>query len=347
MPPRRGPVLVAAAGGGGPKGRQLGRALLIALMALSALDAGSFLLPPSRTGAWCASLNCSRPVRRAGRRLCDRLLAVSDRLATAGGARPRARADRERARREEEIAHLDRRHRAQARERIARLVEGRGLDIALQPIVALDSGGVVGAEALARFTDDDGEPLATEETFVDAHALDLGVELELAVVELALTRQDRLPEDLYLACNVSPAVLTRPELAACSRPRPPARRELNEHHRSRTTPARCGARPPATHGVPWRDDVGSGFASFPHVTREAESSARRTLCSASTRTVRHRSPLPSSPSPATWCHFVSECIDRRASSRLVDLAFGCGQGFLLAGRSSDRSEPRFAHWPRA
>ena len=59
--------------------------------------------------------------------------------------------ERDRARREEELAGLDRRRRDQERERIGRLIDGEGLGVALQPIVDLDSRQVIGAEALARF----------------------------------------------------------------------------------------------------------------------------------------------------------------------------------------------------
>ena len=67
-----------------------------------------------------------------------------------------------------------------------RMIDGLGLDVAFQPIVDLASGRVVGAEALARFTDADGHALPTERCFLDAHAVDMGVELELAVIRLAL-----------------------------------------------------------------------------------------------------------------------------------------------------------------
>ena len=107
------------------------------------------------------------------------------------------------------------------------LIDGHGLDVAFQPIVDLASGRVVGAEALARFTDADGNALPTERCFLDAHAVDMGVELELAVIRLALRcEESRLPEGRYLALNVSPAVLEHDDLAfeiAAHHTEPPAR----------------------------------------------------------------------------------------------------------------------------
>ena len=67
-----------------------------------------------------------------------------------------------------------------------RMIDGFGLDVAFQPIVDLASGRVVGAEALARFKDADGHAIPTERCFLDAHAVDMGVDLELAVIRLAL-----------------------------------------------------------------------------------------------------------------------------------------------------------------
>ncbi|HET9738211.1 MAG TPA: EAL domain-containing protein [Solirubrobacteraceae bacterium] len=317
-----------------------GEVCVIALIALSALDAGSFLLASEPyAGAWWASLTllaAQFAVPAVG--LVIGFVAVSDRLRDLQEELGRGlEAERERARREEEIAGLDRRHRAQAHERIARLADGRGLDIALQPIVALDSGGVVGAEALARFTDEDGRRLPTEETFVDAHALGLGIELELAVVELALSRHDRLPEDLYLACNVSPAVLTRPELAAlfAAHDRPLVV-ELTEHHpvedyaeldTALASLRRDGARVAV-------DDVGSGFASFRHVTRvrpEILKLDRTLVCGIDEDPVRQS--LASAIvafARDVGATVVSEGIESEGElTCLVDLSVGCGQGFLL------------------
>src|SRR4029077_5132962 len=89
-------------------------------------------------------------------------------------------AEGERAAREEELAGAARARREELVGRIRRLISGEGLDVALQPIVDLASGHVVGAEALARFTDADGEAIPTESCFLDAHALDVGIELEVA-----------------------------------------------------------------------------------------------------------------------------------------------------------------------
>jgi len=103
-------------------------------------------------------------------------------------------AERDRARAHEELATLDRQRAASVAERMQRLIRGDGLHVAFQPIVDLASGRVVGAEALARFKDPRGEPIPTERTFLDAHAVGLGVELELAVIALALGCQGRLPD---------------------------------------------------------------------------------------------------------------------------------------------------------
>jgi EAL domain-containing protein (putative c-di-GMP-specific phosphodiesterase class I) len=317
-----------------------GEVCVIALTLLSALDAACYLLASEPyAGAWWASLTllaAQFAVPAVG--LVIGFVAVADRLRELQGELGRGlEAERERARREEEIAGLDRRRRAQAHERIARLADGRGLDVALQPIFALDTGGVVGAEALARFTGDGGEPLPTEQTFVDAHALGLGVELELAVVELALTRQDRLPDDLYLACNVSPAVLTRPELAGlCAAHDRPLVVELTEHQPvedySELDAALARLR---GHGVRVAvDDVGSGFASFRHVTRvrpEILKLDRTLVCGIDEDPVRQS--LASaivSFARDVGATVVSEGIESESElTCLVDLAVGCGQGFFL------------------
>ena len=136
-----------------------GEVCVIALMALSGLDALAYLFASEPyAGAWWASLTL-----RAGQfavpavGLVIGFIAVADRLRDLQDELGRGlEVERERARREEEVVNLDRRRREHEERRIARLIDGDGLNVALQPIVDLDSRRVVGAEALARFTDERG-----------------------------------------------------------------------------------------------------------------------------------------------------------------------------------------------
>jgi EAL domain-containing protein (putative c-di-GMP-specific phosphodiesterase class I) len=320
-----------------------GEMCVIALMLLSGLDLVAYLVASEPyANAWWASLTL-----RAGQFAVPAVgivmgfVAVADRLRDLQAELGRGlELERERARREEELAGLDRRRREEAHDRIVRLADGQGLGVALQPIVDLGSGKVVGAEALARFKGGDGEPMPTEDTFLDAHALGLGVQLELAVIRLALACEDRLPEGLYLALNVSPSVLGSGELetivARGDHDRPLVV-ELTEHQpvedyaeldealgRLRDYGVRVAV-----------DDVGSGFASFRHVTRVNpeilkldrtlvagidEDPVRQSLAAAIVAFARDVGAI-----------VVSEGIENHDElSCLTELAVGCGQGFYLA-----------------
>jgi EAL domain-containing protein (putative c-di-GMP-specific phosphodiesterase class I) len=229
-------------------------------------------------------------------------------------------------------------------------VDGDGLGVALQPIVDLDSRQVVGAEALARFKGADGTALPTEGTFLDAHALGLGVELELAVVERALRSESRLPAGRYLALNVTPALLLGDELlpiVARHDHERPLVVELTEHYAVKDyaeLDAALGRL--REHGVRVAvDDVGSGFASFRHVTRVKpeilkldrslvcgidEDPVRQSLASAIVAFARDVGAI-----------VVSEGIESGNELEcLMDLAVGCGQGFYLARPELGRVESR-------
>jgi EAL domain-containing protein (putative c-di-GMP-specific phosphodiesterase class I) len=326
---------------------------VIALTLLSALDSLSYLLAAEPyDNAWWASLTL-----RAGQfavpavGLVLGFIAVADRLRELQDEIGRGLdIERERARREQEIMRLDRRRRDRAEERIGRLIDGAGLDIALQPIVDLDSRRVVGAEALARFTDEDGDRLPTEETFLDAHALGLGVELELAVIDLALHNQSRLPTGLYLSVNVSPALLGSAELESRIERELSVRPlvvELTEHQAVEDYVQLDGAleRLRALGVRVAVDDVGSGFASFRHVTRVKpeilkldrslvsgidDDPVRQSLASAIVAFARDVDAI-----------VVSEGIESGDElSCLMDLAVGCGQGFYLGRPGLGRVDPR-------
>ncbi len=212
---------------------------------------------------------------------------------------------------------------------------------------------MVGAEALARFTGADGEQMPTERSFLDAHAVDLGVELELAVIKLALDNHERLPSGRYLALNVSPAVLETEDLLLEIGRRKLTRPlvvELTEHqpvedYVSLSTSLRrlrdLGLRVAV-------DDVGSGFASFRHVTRvnpDILKLDRTLVCGIDDDPVRQSlAAAIVSFARDIRATVVSEGIESESElCCLKGLAVGCGQGFHLARPSLDAIDSEVAH----
>jgi EAL domain-containing protein (putative c-di-GMP-specific phosphodiesterase class I) len=316
---------------------------VLALLALTTLDGFAFLVASEPyAGAWWASI-----ALRAGQfavpavglligfiAVAEKLREFEDELAA------NLVAERERAAAAAARVTLDQQRRERVRARMLALIEGRGLDVAFQPIVDLASGRVVGAEALARFSDADGEPIPTERCFLDAHAVDLGVPLELAVIRMALDCQGRLPEGRYLALNVSPAVLEHDDLAFEIAAHPTTRPlvvEITEHqpvedyvglsaslNRLRELGVRVAV-----------DDVGSGFASFRHVTRvnpDILKLDRTLVCGIDDDPVRQSLASAIVAFAAdVGAVVVSEGIENENElSCLRGLAVGCGQGFYLA-----------------
>jgi EAL domain-containing protein (putative c-di-GMP-specific phosphodiesterase class I) len=330
-----------------------GEMCVICLMTLSGLDALAYLFAAGAyEGAWWASLTL-----RAGQfavpavGLVIGFIAVADRLRELQNELGRGlEVELERAEREDELANLDRHKRERERGKLARLIDGDGLGVALQPIVDLDTRRVVGAEALARFKAAGGDPLPTEQTFLDAHTLGLGAELELAVIELALRSESRLPAGLYLALNVSPTVLAGDELldivARHDHSRPLVI-EITEHHAvedySELDMALSRLR---EHGVRVAvDDVGSGFASFRHVTRvnpEILKLDRSLVCGIDEDPVRQSlAAAIVAFARDVGAIVVSEGIESGSElDCLMELAVGCGQGFYLARPELGRVESR-------
>jgi EAL domain-containing protein (putative c-di-GMP-specific phosphodiesterase class I) len=159
------------------------------------------------------------------------------------------------------------RERHARREGIRRVLAGEGFSVVLQPIVELDGGRVVAAEALGRFV---VEPVRPPDVwFAEAAALGLGVELELAAIRAALAHLGALPAGVRLSLNVSPESLLAPELAELLAPVPGERLalELTEH----APVADYAALEAAVAGLRGRgvqlmiDDAGAGFSSLKHV----------------------------------------------------------------------------------
>jgi EAL domain-containing protein (putative c-di-GMP-specific phosphodiesterase class I) len=318
-----------------------GAMCMIAALALSAGDGLAYVFAPyAYSDAWWASITL-----RAGQFAIPSVGLVMGFVGLADKLREiqieieaNFEADRRRAAREEELAGADRARREELAGRVRRLIGGEGLDVALQPIVDLASGEVVGAEALARFTDADGRTVPTESCFLDAHALDLGTELELAAIRLALDSHDRLPEGLYLALNASPAVLGGEELLAllAAHERRPLVVELTEHQAVEDYIALGRALDDLrAHGVRVAiDDVGSGFSSFRHVTRvnpEILKLDRSLVCGIDDDPVRQSLAAAIVAFAAdVGAVVVSEGIESEAElACLRGLAVGLGQGFFL------------------
>ncbi|WP_255363401.1 EAL domain-containing protein [Geodermatophilus sp. DSM 45219] len=89
------------------------------------------------------------------------------------------------------------------------------LRLVFQPIVDLQRGAIAGYETLARFSTPDGRRSEhpPDLWFAAADAVGRGAELEAVVVREALAVLPTLPPDCFLTVNVSPHLLTQPELS--------------------------------------------------------------------------------------------------------------------------------------
>ena len=153
------------------------------------------------------------------------------------------------------------------RRRIQGVLDGNGVTPVYQPIIDLSTHKPVGYEGLSRFYDpSQGRP---DRWFDDAFTAGLGVELEWSAAQTLLPFLDVIPDDAFLAINMSPAtVLHVMENELCPPERCPnlvieftervpiqdyavIRGALQEMRES-------GARLAA-------DDRGSGFAGFRHL----------------------------------------------------------------------------------
>jgi EAL domain-containing protein (putative c-di-GMP-specific phosphodiesterase class I)/DNA-binding NarL/FixJ family response regulator len=156
------------------------------------------------------------------------------------------------------------------RDRVRQAIDDEGaLDMALQPICALDDCVVVGAEALARFR---GPPKrGPDRWFAEASEVGLRGELELAAVRTALGRLADLKGSMYLSINVSPATVCsaafRRLFAKAASDRLVI--EITEH-----APVadydRLNANLASIRKLGVRlaiDDAGAGFASLRHILR--------------------------------------------------------------------------------
>jgi EAL domain-containing protein (putative c-di-GMP-specific phosphodiesterase class I) len=148
------------------------------------------------------------------------------------------------------------------------------LRLVFQPIVDLQGGAVAGYETLARFSTPDGRPseATPDKWFAAADAVGRGAELEAVVVRQALAHLPTLPPNCFLTVNVSPHLLTQPELAEpllAVDDLAPLVLELTEHHAVSDLRPLIDLRDRlrAKGALLALDDAGSGYSGLQQMTQ--------------------------------------------------------------------------------
>lgn len=155
------------------------------------------------------------------------------------------------------------------RSRIEAMLAAGSLLTAFQPIRSLETGLIIGAEALTRFLSSPG--ISPEVWFVEAAAVGLDVELDILALETALGAAIELPPNLSVSVNLSPRACLDarlPDILANSGiPMGRIVLEVTERHQV-VDYGPLAAALGLLRGSGVRiavDDAGSGFASMRHV----------------------------------------------------------------------------------
>jgi EAL domain-containing protein (putative c-di-GMP-specific phosphodiesterase class I) len=234
--------------------------------------------------------------------------------------------------------------RALERARIERLIRGNRLEIALQPIVGLRGGSIVGAEALSRFPPGCGTPDAV---FRAAHRVGVGLELERVAAERALEMLPLLSPGTYLAINLAPTVAIELAQRSLERPDVPLDRlvvEITEHAAVENYASlRDSLKAARERGLRLAiDDAGAGYASLKHVVELVPDviKADRSLIDGVSDDRARQSVVRAFVTVAADLQavVVAEGVERRADLDTVrGLGVDAAQGFLFARPSTDRA----------
>jgi EAL domain-containing protein (putative c-di-GMP-specific phosphodiesterase class I) len=156
------------------------------------------------------------------------------------------------------------REHAAKRRRIQAALDNDALAIVYQPIREIDSGQALGFESLTRFL---ATPARTPDVwFNDAAEVGMSEALEMRAAEKALGALARLPDDIYVSCNVSADVALKEALPAVLDRVSPRRvvLEITEHasvvHYDELVRALAPLRERGLRLAV--DDAGAGYASF-------------------------------------------------------------------------------------
>ena len=229
---------------------------------------------------------------------------------------------------------------SQAREAIrARIRDVVGTDrlqIVYQPICRVDTGEIVGLEALSRF---DAEPRRSPDLwFAEAAEAGLGTWLEMAAIQRSTGLLAALPPSVYLAVNASPQTVLSGEFetALSGAPLSQIVLELTEHASvddypkliEQLEPLRAGGLRLAV------DDAGSGYSGLQHILalrpdllkldmaliRDINTDTARQALAAALATFARN----------TGAVVIAEGVETEAELRkLRELGLGMVQGYLL------------------
>lgn len=234
--------------------------------------------------------------------------------------------------------------------RVADLLDDdAGLSMALQPIVSLATGRMVGVEALARF----GDGRSPEQWLHDARVCGQQLALDQRAVLSAMDLIAQLPDDSYLSVNATPELLTQTDLLRdlAESPLPFERLviEVTEHVEISSYPdllaSLAGLR---ERGVRLAvDDTGAGYASFKHVLQLRPDIIKidRSLVSSVSTDAARRSLITALVLLALDldASITAEGVEERAElETLAALGVDCAQGYLLARPTTDRT--RWRRW---
>lgn len=217
-----------------------------------------------------------------------------------------------------------------------------------QPIVSLEDGRTVGFEALSRFRAEPERP--PDRWIAEAHAVGLGLEIEVECVRRACGARSRVPEGAYLSVNMSPEAILVPEMdeALGTGSLEGLVIEITEHEAVGDY-ARLASRLADFRGrgaLVAIDDTGAGHASMRHVTQLAPDYIKvdRSLIHdlhldhAKRALVRSMVTLEKELGASVVAEGIESAEELQA---LRELGVPLGQGFLLA---RPRSEPSPAPW---
>jgi diguanylate cyclase (GGDEF)-like protein len=159
---------------------------------------------------------------------------------------------------------------AQRREAILEVLHApQTISTVFQPIVSLADGRTVGFESLSRFRAEPQRP--PDRWIAEAHAVGLGLEIEVECVRRAMALRHTLPDSTYLSVNMSPDAILAPEMEDALGDGDPAGLviEITEHEAVGDY-ARLSSRLADYRGrgaLVAIDDAGAGHASMRHVTQ--------------------------------------------------------------------------------